>query len=409
MKINNYLKASVLCGFIALPSTKVLADFLHQDDVIIVGSACIGVDCVNGENFGFDTIRLKENNLRIKFQDTSSSSSFPSRDWEIVANESANGGLNKFSINNVDNQQTPFTILDGVGNDALYIRNTNRVGFGTSTPGLNLHVVDGNSPGLRLEQNGSAGFAAQTWDVAGNETNFFVRDVTNASRIPFKIQPSAPSNSIFVASDGDIGFETSSPDGILDIAHPANLNNHAVLVGSNGNFGMNIDNGFTPRGLLDVQTTGGNSQLLVQSDGKVGIGMGITSVPNGLFDVQTSGQSQFLIDSSGNVGIGTNSPGSKLEINKNVDTLVLGTQNASHLRLTNPSLIETSRILFGLESNGNTGFAIKDTSADGKEYYVTTSQGKFMVWLGNPLRAVFSIDENGNVKARGSITGNTTP
>jgi len=52
-------------------------DIVHNDDVIIIGSLCVGFDCVNGESFGFDTFRLKENNLRIKFDDTSTAASFP--------------------------------------------------------------------------------------------------------------------------------------------------------------------------------------------------------------------------------------------------------------------------------------------------------------------------------------------
>ncbi|MDH3745967.1 MAG: hypothetical protein OES47_12775, partial [Acidobacteriota bacterium] len=74
------------------------ADQVILDDLIVDGSACIGQDCVNGESFGFDTIRIKENNLRIKAQDTSSSASFPTRDWQITFNDSSNGGQNKFSI-----------------------------------------------------------------------------------------------------------------------------------------------------------------------------------------------------------------------------------------------------------------------------------------------------------------------
>ena len=76
------------CLFLSLG---IQADQVILDDLIVDGSACIGFDCVNGESFGFDTLRLKENNLRIKFQDTSSSASFPSRDWQITANDSANG------------------------------------------------------------------------------------------------------------------------------------------------------------------------------------------------------------------------------------------------------------------------------------------------------------------------------
>jgi hypothetical protein len=61
----------------------VAKDQVILDDLIVDGSLCVGMDCVNGESFGFDTIRLKENNLRIKFQDTSSTASFPNRDWQI--------------------------------------------------------------------------------------------------------------------------------------------------------------------------------------------------------------------------------------------------------------------------------------------------------------------------------------
>ena len=71
-----------------------MADQVTVDDSIIQGSLCAGLDCVNGESFNFDTIRLKENNVRLKFQDTSSSASFPTNDWSIVANDSANGGNN---------------------------------------------------------------------------------------------------------------------------------------------------------------------------------------------------------------------------------------------------------------------------------------------------------------------------
>ena len=54
-------------------------DQVILDDLIVDGSGCVGFDCVNGESFGFDTLRLKENNTRIKFQDTSNSASFPTR------------------------------------------------------------------------------------------------------------------------------------------------------------------------------------------------------------------------------------------------------------------------------------------------------------------------------------------
>jgi hypothetical protein len=185
-------------------------DFVIADDLIVQGSACIGFDCVNGESFSFDTIRLKENNTRIKFEDTSVGS-FPSNDWQLTANDSASGGANKFSIDDVNNSRTPFTVLAGAPNNALFVSSTGRVGFGTSTPVLDLHKVSGNTPSLRLEQNGSSGFTPQTWDIAGNEANFFVRDVTSGSRLPFRIRPGAPTSSIDIAGNGNVGIGTASP------------------------------------------------------------------------------------------------------------------------------------------------------------------------------------------------------
>jgi len=302
--MKNILKLSALSLAVQI-SFSSLADQVVQDDQVVLGSSCIGVDCVNGESFGFDTIRLKENNLRIRFVDTSSSSSFPTTDWQLTANDSANGGLNKFSIDDIDGGKTPFTIIQSAPSNSLYVKDNGFIGFNNSTPVVNLHLKYGNSPALRLEQDGSSGFTSQTWDVAGNETNFFIRDATNGSKLPFKIKPGASNNALFIAADGDVGLETASPDGQFDVAHVDNANNHAFLIGTNSAVGINIDNGQIPHGLFDVQTTGGISRFTVQADGDVGIG---TSAPVGRFEVKSADNtSTYLnIDGNGNLGIGTN-------------------------------------------------------------------------------------------------------
>lgn len=74
------------------------ADQVIPDDLIVQGSTCVGLDCVNNESFGFDTIILKENNTRIFFNDTSTSPGFPANDWAIEVNDSASGGSSHFSI-----------------------------------------------------------------------------------------------------------------------------------------------------------------------------------------------------------------------------------------------------------------------------------------------------------------------
>ncbi len=192
-------------------------DVVTPDDMIIQGSLCVGLDCVNNESFGFDTIRLKENNTRIKFDDTSTSAGFSANDWQLTANDSASGGASKFSIEDITGSKVPFTITGGAATNSIFVDSTGRVGLRTSTPVLDLHIATSNTPAIRLEQNNSGGFTAQTWDIAGNEANFFVRDVTGGSRLPFRIRPGAPTSSIDISSDGDVGIGTASPDNRLDI------------------------------------------------------------------------------------------------------------------------------------------------------------------------------------------------
>jgi endosialidase-like protein len=195
----------------------VAQDVVNADDFIVQGSECVGLDCVNNESFGFDTIRLKENNTRIKFDDTSTSAGFAANDWQLTANDSASGGSSKFSIEDITGSKVPFTITAGASTNSIFVDSTGRVGLRTSTPVLDLHIATSNTPAIRLEQNNSGGFTAQTWDIAGNEANFFVRDVTGGSRLPFRIRPGAPTSSIDINASGFVGIGTASPSAKLNV------------------------------------------------------------------------------------------------------------------------------------------------------------------------------------------------
>jgi len=255
-------------------------DFVINDDLIVDGSACIGFDCVNGESFGFDTIRLKENNLRIKFDDTSTAASFPRNDWQITVNDSANGGASKFSIDDISGSRTPFTIEANAPSHSLYVDDGGRVGFGTSTPSVELHTIDGDTPTLRLQQDGSSGFAPQTWDVAGNETNFFVRDVTNGSTLPFRIFPGASSNSLVIDDTDDIGMGTSSPSASLHVKR------------TSGNVTFELETAASATAQFNMVNSGGEWQMIHGAGGaynlnRVGVsGNQFVFSPNGNLDIQ---------------------------------------------------------------------------------------------------------------------------
>ena len=285
----------------ALPlGVPVLPDQVIPDDLIVQGSTCVGFDCVNNEAFNFDTIRLKENNTRIGFMDTSVGS-FPTRDWRIRANSSDSGGPNAFFIDDMGNtstgaepvSSTPFAIEAGATTNSIFVDSTGRVGFRTSTPVLDLHTNTSNTPAIRLEQNNSGGFTAQTWDIGANEANFFIRDVTGGSLLSLRIRPGAPTSSVDIDSDGNVGLSTASPNARLDVKQ--------------------FDDSFIGGMHMRRSTTNDTWALVTGSDNNFYFGYATSaSLANASADFTVQ---PMVLTTSNRVGIGTAAPDQKLSVN----------------------------------------------------------------------------------------------
>ncbi len=207
------------------PGLTAVNDQVIPDDLIVQVKLCVGLDCVNNEDFGDDAIRLKENNLRIAFNDTSVGA-FPSNDWQLQANDSASGGANKFAIVDQTVTRTLFTVLAGAPDDAVVIDSSGKLGLGTSAPAVDLHLVTGMTPSLRLEQTPAGGFAAQTWDIVGDHTGFAVRDATGGGALPFQIHPGAPTSSIDIGPSGNVGIGLAGPTERLHVNGDAFIAGH---------------------------------------------------------------------------------------------------------------------------------------------------------------------------------------
>ena len=198
-------------------------DQVIPDDLIVQGSICSGFDCVNNENFGTDTIRVKENNVRIQFDDTSVSAGFATNNWQLRANDQASGGASFFAIvdqgaGGTGETGTIVVAVDaGAPANSLRVSSGGNVGIGTATPALDMHANTTDTPAIRLEQNNAGGFTAQTWDIGANEANFFIRDVTGGSRLSLRIRPGAPTSSLDIAANGNIGVGTGSPKARIDL------------------------------------------------------------------------------------------------------------------------------------------------------------------------------------------------
>lgn len=205
------------------------ADIFFDRDGVIRGALCVGEDCLTHESFAEATLRLKANVLRLRFDDTSEASNFPSADWELAANDPLGGGANYFALRETGVGTTPLRISAGAGHDALVLGAGGAVGLGTALPETALHVRGGDTPTIRLEQDTSQAFAPQSWDLGGNEAGFFLRDAV-AGTLPMRVRPGAPAHALVVAGDGDVGLGLLSPEAALHIrANQANNAPHLKI------------------------------------------------------------------------------------------------------------------------------------------------------------------------------------
>ncbi|TIU64770.1 MAG: hypothetical protein E5W15_26155, partial [Mesorhizobium sp.] len=209
-------------AILAMPVADALADNVVANDQVVQGSLCVGLDCVDNESFGFNTIVMKENNTRIYFNDTSTNAGFAANDWALIANDSVSGGANYFGIQDATSNKMVFRVDAGAPENSVYVNSFGNLGLGTSNPTLGLQITRSDTPAIRLEQTNAGGFTAQTWDVGGNETNFFIRDLTNGSQMPFRIRPGAPTSSLDIAANGNVGLGTASPTSKLHVYGAAN-------------------------------------------------------------------------------------------------------------------------------------------------------------------------------------------
>ena len=159
-----------VCVVLLISTNLVSAEEVVFDDQIVIGSSCVGLDCSPGEVFEFDLIRLKENNLRQMFEDTSSSAEFPTNDWQIKINDSENGGESYFAILDCGPDYVSGTI-EGVG----------------PTCGDHRYEVDPLSP-----------------DPLNPD---LILTVPRAGNSVFKIEAGAPEDAFVIAADGTILVE----------------------------------------------------------------------------------------------------------------------------------------------------------------------------------------------------------
>jgi len=198
-------------------------------DLVVNGHACIGASCtVVDSNF---PLMLKNSPSSGILFDAIPDPPFSSHDWLVQINPLGIG--DRFYIRDLGAATIPFVVSGSAPDYSIFVRDNGDVGLGTATPAKKIHMVKDSTPTIRLEQSGPLSIP-YTWEVGANESNFFVRDVTNASSLPLQILAGAPTNSLVVGSTGRVGLGVAAPAKRLTIKSAGGNDDVVQVIKSSG-------------------------------------------------------------------------------------------------------------------------------------------------------------------------------
>jgi len=105
-----FLAQGLLLASLSLSAS---ADQVILDDLIVNGSQCVGSACTDNEAFNFDTILYKSDDPSVRFQDTSSSASFPTSDWEFGFSDDNSTVIPYFYLKDIDSNANLLVLQSG--------------------------------------------------------------------------------------------------------------------------------------------------------------------------------------------------------------------------------------------------------------------------------------------------------
>jgi len=149
----------------------------------------------------FSWLTIQANNTQILFDDDSTAVGFPNNDWKLFANDGVEGGANYFAIQDVTADTVPFRVNAGAPDNALWVNGNGYVGIGVPAAARPLHIRRGLDPTVRFEQTA----ITQVWDLWPSELGFRVVDTT-ANTTPFRIDRTAPTDSLYITNLGYLGL-----------------------------------------------------------------------------------------------------------------------------------------------------------------------------------------------------------
>ena len=266
------------------------------------------------------------------------------------------------------------------GSARMHIASNGSVGINNTAPSSTYKLDVGGSirstttsPSFVLQETDAGN---QQYSMFGLGGEFFVRDITN-STYPFKIENNVPTSTLVLDSTGNVGIGTASPSEELEVA------------------------GAQPRiSLNDTSSTVGGMLSLIEfdaTDGRAGYIGAINS------DMYVSSIADILLAPTGNVGIGTTSPGSKLQVYstalRDISIFGHGTQAQNNWQAEHAFFISAGQgVIIGKANASN--------NTNRLHLFYNTSNGDAQYMLHNTSNAnIVKLNTNGDSYLNGGNVG----
>ena len=327
------------------------------------------------------------------------------------------------SYNSTSPEESYLSFSTYPGGTSLTLSSDGNVGIGTTSPGRELHITNSTGAQIKLESTSSGNWSGLEWSANNGGFDAYSGILDSDGR--YFIDLDSNGEDFTILQNGNVGIGTSSPSAKLQIDHNSSFNTDMDANGQDymifrtaSASGVGNGNYF---GGLTWQVAGRRRAAIAasqeHSDGDY-IGLAF-------FTKGTDGSGPFYesmrLTHSGNLGIGTTLPGSKLEV-KDGNIWIDSNTNVYSV-IDRPSTNRRGSLVF--TTNGNStesipatginwsmGMIDSDEGGDGSEFFIGTttfassakfwleSNGNLGLGISNPSE---KLEVNGNALFKGNI------